>query len=309
MQEKLNKKILIFGGSGFIGSGLVDQISNNSKYKIDIVCTNREKSEKKLKNKNIGFRIFNIFDETILKDQIKEYDVIINLIGKLFEKSKNDFDKFHHQFPALLSKNISEHQLFIHISALGVEQSSKSSLYAKSKIEGEQKIIRNLENNYVIIKPSIVFGEEDNFFNLFAQMSRFSPILPLIGGGEAKFAPIYVKDINKSILEIINRPKQYKGSIFEAYGKKEASFKELMQFILKSTKKKRLLLNIPFSIAKFQAKIINFLRIYVLTSDQVELLKYNNVASKKFANIDTIIKNLANYEDIVPQYLNKNSND
>ncbi len=149
-----------------------------------------------------------------MKDQIKEYDVIINLIGKLFEKKKGDFDKFHHQFPKLLSKNIDKNQLFIHISALGVEKSFKSSLYAKSKLEGEQQIVKNLENNYVIIKPSIIFGENDNFFNLFAQMSKFSPILPLIGGGEAKFAPIYVKDLTASILAIINNKKQYQDNIF-----------------------------------------------------------------------------------------------
>jgi NADH dehydrogenase len=298
----MHKKILIFGGSGFIGSSLTKSLLKQ-KHKICLVCTNKKKALDEIGEKEgLTIETIDIFDKDKLQKIVQNHDVIINLIGKLFESKKGDFNKFHHQFPEYLAKIISPKQQFIHISALGIDKSSKTSLYAKTKLDGENSIINN-SHNYLIIKPSIVFGKQDNFFNLFSRMSRISPFLPLIGGGKAQFSPIYVDDLVKSLFFVIDDNEKYKNKIYEAYGPKTSSFKELMQFILKSTNRKRVLLNLPFGLAKLQANFLNLLKIYLLTSDQVELLKYDNIASNEYENIDKIIGKLANYEKIVPQYL------
>lgn len=302
----MSKKILIFGGSGFIGANLVSELLK-SHYQVCVVCTDKEKALRRIGNdKNLQISDIDIFSQNKLTNLIAQYDIIINLIGKLFESKKGDFAQFHHHFPKKLAQNISPKQHLIHISALAIENSAKSSIYAKSKLDGENIIRKNCQN-YNIIKPSIVFGKLDNFFNLFAKMAIISPFLPLIGGGKARFSPIYVKDLVKSIIFLIENNKKYKNRIFEAYGPKTLTFKELMQFILKTTKKSRILLNLPFSLAKLQAKFLNLLKIYILTSDQVELLKYDNIATKKYDNIDDIIGDLQKYQDIVPNYLNNKS--
>jgi NADH dehydrogenase len=203
-----------------------------------------------------------------------------------------------------LSELISSEQHFLHISALGIEESSKTSIYAKTKLDGEKAIIKN-SKNYNIIRPSIVYGEKDNFFNLFARMSKISPFLPLIGGGKAKFSPIYVEDLVKSIINLIENNQKYQNQLFEASGPLTSDFKRLMEFILQTTKRKRLLLKLPFCVAKIQANLINLLKIYLLTPDQVELLKYDNISSGKYSNIDVLIGNLESYEKIVPKYLIK----
>lgn len=300
----MSKKILLFGGSGFIGSSLTKALLEE-KNEVCVICQNKENALKKFKNHpNLQIKTIDIFNENELRNFVKNYEIVINLIGKLFETKKGDFAKFHHYFPNFLSKNLSNDQILIHISALGIEKSSKTSIYAKTKLDGENSIINN-SKNYNIIKPSIVFGKEDNFFNQFAKMAQFSPFLPLIGGGKAKFSPIYVEDITKSIVFLIKNNEKYQNKIFEAYGNKTVSFKDLMKFILRTTNKKRLLLNLPFSIAKFQAKFINFFKIYLLTADQVELLKYDNVSNGNFDNIDKIIGDLKSYEEIVPEYIKK----
>ena len=298
----MSKKILIFGGSGFIGSSLTNALFKKGNQ-ICVVCSDKEKALGKFSTiKGLQVKTIDIFNENSVKNLVKDYDVIINLIGKLFEAQKGDFSKFHHKFPEFLSKTISDKQRFIHISALGIEESCKTSIYAQTKLDGQNAIIKN-SKNYNIIKPSIVFGECDNFFNLFAKMSRTSPFLPLIGGGKAKFAPIYVGDLVESIVLLAEDNKKYKNKIFESYGPDTSSFKELLQFILKTTGRRRLLMNLPFCIAKIQATLINMLRIYLLTPDQVELLRYDNIASNEHDNIDKIIGNLKSFKQIVPKYL------
>ncbi|MDA9817653.1 sugar nucleotide-binding protein [Flavobacteriaceae bacterium] len=252
--------------------------------------------------KDLQIQTIDIFNENVVKNLVKDYDVIINLIGKLFEAKKGDFSKFHHKFPECLSKTISDKQHLIHVSALGIEDSCKTSIYAQTKLDGQKAIIKN-SKNYNIMKPSIVFGKNDNFFNLFAKISKTSPFLPLIGGGKAKFAPIYVEDLAKSIVLLAEDGKKYKNKIFESYGHDSSSFKELMQFIIKTTGRKRFLIKLPFFIAKIQARLLNLFKIYLLTSDQVELLKYDNIASNKHDNIDKIIGNLKSFKKIVPKYL------
>lgn len=126
-------------------------------------------------------------------------------------------------------------------------------------------------------------------------MAKIFPFLPLIGGGKAKFSPAYVEDLAKSIVFLTEDNKKYKKQTFESHGPSKSSFKELMQFILKTAGRKRLLIHLPFVIAKIQANLINFLKIYLLTPDQVELLKYNNIAGNEYDNIDKIIGNLNSY--------------
>ncbi|MDA0902600.1 MAG: complex I NDUFA9 subunit family protein [Proteobacteria bacterium] len=300
----MTKKIIIFGGSGFIGSLLSNRLLKD-KHQVTVICTDEAKALANIGNhKNLKIKSFDIFNEKALAQAIKGKDVVINLIGKLFEAKNGDFERFHHQFPKLLCKQLNSKQKLIHISALGIEESSQSSLYAQTKLAGQQAIIDSCKN-YNIIKPSIVFGEKDNFFNLFANMAKISPCLPLIGGGGSKFAPIYVADLVKSIAILVVNDNDYHNQSFEAYGKKEASFKELMQFILKTIGARRILLPLPYNIAKIQAKLMNFVKIYLLTADQVELLKYDNIASGEFENIDRIIGSLSNYETVTPQYLIK----
>lgn len=299
----MRKKILIFGGSGFIGSSLTKKLLEQ-KYQVCVVCSNKEKAISNFSTDLLGLeiKIIDIFNENEVVNLVKDYDVIINLIGKLFEAKKGDFAKFHHEFPKLLSCTISSKQHLIHISALGIEKSSKTSIYAKTKLDGQKAVTKNCKN-YNIIKPSIVFGDYDNFFNLFAKMAKISPFLPLIGGGKAKFSPVYVEDLTRSIVFLTEDGEKYKNQIFESCGPSVSSFEELMHFILKTTGRKKLLINLPFRIAKLQANLINLFKIYLLTPDQVELLKYDNIASNEYDNIDKIIGNLKAYEEIVPKYL------
>ena len=298
----MGKKILIFGGSGFVGTSLTKKLLAEQNQ-LCVVCTNPPKALDNIgEHQNLTIKTTNIFRQDKLQKLVKDYDVVINLIGKLYERKKGDFDKFHYEFPKSLIKYLDKKQHFIHISALSVETSAQTSLYAKTKLAAQNEISKNC-NNYNIIKPSIVYGEKDNFFNLFAKITKISPFLPLIGGGTAKFAPIYVEDLNNAILTLINDNEKYQNKIFEAYGNNNASFKELMQFILATLNKKRFLINLPFSIAKIEAQLFNLLHIYLLTADQVELLKYDNIASNKYNNIDKIIGNLQDYQLIVPKYL------
>jgi nucleoside-diphosphate-sugar epimerase len=298
----VSKRILIFGGAGFIGSALTTKLLQHG-HSLGIVCTNTNRAAAKFDNcSQLSFHKIDIFNPDEVSKIINDYDIIINLIGKLFEKQTQDFYKFHTLFPQHLSKSITDKQHLIHVSALGIEESAQTSSYAQTKLAGE-KAITDHAKNYTIIKPSIVFGEQDNFFNLFNNMSKISPFMPLIGKGVAKFTPVYVKDLIATISTITNHNQEYNHQIFEAYGCETASFKELIQFILLTTNRKRLLIPLPFALAKAQAHIMNLFRIDLLTADQVELLKYDNVASNKYKNIDSIIGQLTSYRQIVPTYL------
>lgn len=302
----MNKKILIFGGSGFIGSGLTKALLDKN-YKVLVICRHEDEALHSLGNrKNFRTQNIDVFNEAEVKKVVKKNDVVINLIGKLFETQKDDFRNYHYILPDRLSKIIPSSKQLIHISALGVEKSAQTSVYAATKLEGQNAIVKN-SKNYNILKPSIVFGEKDNFFNQFARMIKSSPFIPLIGGGKTKLAPIYVEDLVSSIVFLIEHNKKYKNRIFEAHGPKKLSFKQLIQFIVKTLHKKRLLIILPFPLAKSFAKFMNLFKIYRLTPDQVELLKYDNICSKSYDNIDILIGKLADYKKIVPKYLLKNN--
>ena len=228
--------------------------------------------------------------------------MVINLVGILYENKKQKFENIHARFPDLLSKLCSELNIekFIHISALGINE-TVSSQYMQSKLKGEKNILNNF-NHSVILRPSIVFGPEDKFFNQFASLAEFFPALPLIGGGQTKFQPIYVSDLCKAIVAILDK-EEINENIYELGGPQIFTFKELMEILLKQIKKKRFLVPIPFSFAKFQAKILQLLPKPLLTTDQVEMLKYDNIVTNNYPTLKDLKINPKTIESVLPDYI------
>ena len=171
----------------------------------------------------------------------------------------------------------------------------------QSKLQGEKNIQQNFKAS-VILRPSIVFGPEDKFFNTFASIAQFSPILPLIGGGKTKFSPIYVGDVAEAIAKVLelnnSEPK-----IYELGGPENYSFKELMEILLLEIKKKRFLIPIPFELAKFNSYFLQMMPNPLLTPDQVELLKHNNIVTGDYPKLKDLGISGATIHSILPKYI------
>ena len=216
----------IFGASGFIGKHLIRRLT---KKDFRIVAATRSPYLhgylKPLGNPGqIDLEKVNLFDEERLRTLIKNSDVVINLIGILYENKKQKFEDIHAKFPDLLSKLCSELNIekFVHISALGINETVNSQ-YVQSKLKGEKNILNNFHRS-VILRPSIVFGPEDKFFNQFASLVEFLPAIPLIGGGQTKFQPIYVSDLCKAIEAILDK-EEVDENIYELGGSQIFTFK------------------------------------------------------------------------------------
>ena len=294
----------IFGASGFIGRHLIRRLTEKD---FRIVAATRSPYLhgylKPLGNPGqIDLEKVNIFDEERVKILIKNSNVVINLIGILYENRKQKFENIHARIPDLLSKLCNEHNIekFVHISALGTKE-AVSSKYMQSKLNGEKNILNNF-NRSVILRPSIVYGPEDKFFNQFASLAEFLPALPLIGGGLTYFQPIYVGDVAQSIVTILEK-ENINNNIYELGGPNTFTFKELMKILLKQIQKKRFLIPIPFSFAKFQARILQLLPKPLLTADQVEMLKYDNIVSNNYPTLKDLKINPKTVESVLPSYI------
>ena len=217
------------------------------------------------------------------------------------KKKKNHFNLLHSDLPSLLSKLAYMNSLkqFIHISALGIEL-AKDSKYAMSKLDGEKYVKQNF-NNAVILKPSIVYSVDDNFTTNFMKLLSFLPFMPLYYGGQTKFTPIHVSDLTNIIFEIVQ--KKIKGETIECVGPEVLTFKEILLKILKSINKNRFLIPVPLSFAKLNAKLFQLMPKPLLTIDQLKLLKYDNIVSKKYkTNFDFKMNADRKFDDEINRY-------
>jgi len=299
-----NQQIAIFGAGGFLGRHLMRELTKLD-YRIKVATRNPYLKGylRPLGNPGqIELIKTNIFNEEEVKQVLKNCDYAINLVGILHETRKQKFNQIHSYFPHLLSNLCNELGLkkLIHISALGVKEKHNSQ-YIQSKFQGE-KNIKNIFKQSVILRPSLIFGPEDKFFNTFASYARISPVIPLIGGGKTKFAPIYCVDVGKAIVKALEL-NNMEPKIYELGGPENYSFKELMEVLLKEIKKKRLLINIPFNIAKFQSYFLQMLPNPILTADQVELLKYDNIISGNHPTLKDLGIEGKTIQSILPQYI------
>jgi uncharacterized protein YbjT (DUF2867 family) len=284
------KNCLIFGGSGQIGRHLIRKLTKNN-YKVTVVTRNLHQKGYVIKTQaNAGYIDIieaNIFDEPKIRKLFEKADICINLIGILYESGKgNTFKNIHSIFPSILAKLCKEYKVkqLIHLSALGINDAIDSE-YAKSKLEGETNIQKNFPLAS-ILRPSVVYSVDDNFTTNFMTLLSRLPAFPLYYGGNTKFTPIHCSDLTDVIYHVISN--NIHSKIIECVGPEIISMKEILRKLLKLISKSRILIPLPFFAAKMSANLFQLFSKPLLTVDQLKLLKYDNILSKKYQTNDDI---------------------
>jgi len=299
-----NQICTILGGGGFIGRYLVRNLTKKN-YRC-IISTRKAFQKGYLKTQATPGAIelidWNPNNFSELKEAIKNSDVVINLIGILYETRKQKFYNIHTNIPEAVAKICSESDVkkFIHVSAIGASENSKS-LYQKSKFQGEVRALENFKNT-VVIRPSVVCGTEDNFTNLFSKLSIL-PVIPVVGINY-KFQPILVNDVADAIVHAIEL-KGNEGKIYEIGGPKVISFGDMVKSILKTINKKRFVVPMPMPIAKIQSSILSLLPIPpILTKDQCEILsEADNVVSNNHMTLQDLNVKPSDVEEAMKKWL------
>ncbi len=294
----------ILGGGGFIGRYLVRNLTKKN-YRC-IISTRKAFQKGYLKTQATPGAIelinWNSNNLSELKEAIKNSDIVINLIGILYETRKQKFYNIHSTIPEAVAKicNKSDAKKFIHVSAIGASENSKS-LYQKSKYQGEIKALENFKKT-VVIRPSVVCGTEDNFTNLFSKLS-FLPVIPVVGMNY-KFQPVLVTDVADAIVQAIET-KGNEGKIYEIGGPKIISFGDMVKSILSTINKKRFVVEMPMPLAKIQSTITDLLPIPpILTRDQCEILsEADNVVSNSHLTLKDLDINPSDVEKAMKKWL------
>ncbi|MAI29058.1 MAG: complex I NDUFA9 subunit family protein [Pelagibacteraceae bacterium TMED124] len=310
------KKVVVFGGNGFIGSHLVNHLCEEA-CEIKII-TRQKTSQKNFFFANepgqVSFEEID-YNQSAINNAMSNYDVVFNLVGILAENKKSKFQFVHTEIPRMIAKsaNVNKVESFTHLSALNVNL-IKDSKYALSKYNGENELKKEFPNA-VIVRPSVVFGKGDNFTNFFSKMSKFSPFLPLIGTPsinfskdifnifdfkkKVKFQPVYVGDLSKFLIKMIDR----KNKTYEITGPSIKSFNEIFDLILMQKRRIRAYIPLPFFQAKILAFFLELLPGQLLTRDQITLLKYDSISKKGLTNLRTVVSNPLSMETVLKTYL------
>lgn len=276
--------ITIFGGSGFIGRYIVRELAKTGALIRVISRDPQDSNTQELKTSGYVGQIAIEYGDILKKDDIARAvegsDIVINLVGILHERGRQKFAAIQSQGAERIAKAATAAGVkrLIQFSALGVDKAA-SSRYARTKLAGEDAV-KAAFPNATIIRPSVVFGPEDDFFNRFAQIAMLSPALPLIGGGQTKFQPVFVDDIAKAV-RIILEQQESAGKTYELGGPNVYSFRQLLDFVMNQTGHKRAYLSLPYALARVIGAFAAILPTPPITADQVQLLKYDNVVSKE----------------------------
>lgn len=299
--------ITLVGGTGFLGRYIARVLAKEG-YRLKIISRHPNAA---LGLKTIG----DLGQIVLLRGDISRQEtitphlagssVVINLVGLLFERGRQSFTSVHAQGAEKLAQAAKAAGVgqFIHVSALGVDRAA-ASRYARTKLQGE-KAVQAAFPETVILRPSVIFGPEDGFYNRFAAMAAIAPFLPLIGGGKTKFQPVYAGDVARAVLACIKNPATGAGRIFELGGPEIYSFRQVLEYIVNITGRKARLVNIPFGMAQAMGSVSQLLPTPPLTQDQVKLLQYDNVVMPGAPGFAELGIQPGAVEMIVPDYLRR----
>jgi NADH dehydrogenase len=319
LQSQIDTLITIFGGSGFLGRHLVRALAKRH-YRIRVAVRRPDLANHLQPLGRVG-QIHaiqaNVRHPGSVGAAVRDADIVINLVGILFERGRQRFDAVQAFGAEQVALAAAAHGArMIHVSAIGADEQSPSA-YARAKAVGEQAVLAAVPEA-TIFRPSIMFGPEDAFFNKFAALARVLPALPLIGGGQTRFQPVFVGDVAEAIARAVDGQAigersdavlrtAMPGAIYELGGPKVRTFKELMEYLLATIERRRLLVPIPFALAKLQATLLQYLPKPPLTPDQVEMLRRDNVVSAEALAEGRTLAGLGieptAMEVIVPSYL------
>lgn len=296
--------ITLVGGTGFVGRYVVKLLAQAG-YTVRVIARRPDAALALKTAGNVGQIVLtsgNIANAQTFAAQLQDSYAVINLAGILSESGKQTFAHVHAQGAEKLARTAKAAGVkrFIHVSALGVDR-APTSHYARSKLHGEQAI-RLAFPEATILRPSLIFGPEDQFFNRFACMAHCAPALPLFGGGKTRFQPVYVMDVAKAILAALVQDST-KGETYELGGPRVYTFRELMELTMSASHHQRRLVNIPMSIAAFTGSVLQHFPSPPLTRDQVELLKYDNIVIPEAKGLVDLGIEPTGLELVVPDYL------
>ncbi|MGQ2905475.1 MAG: complex I NDUFA9 subunit family protein [Neoaquamicrobium sediminum] len=277
---KVPPLVTVFGGSGFLGRHVVRALAKRG-YRVRVAVRNPNLAGHLQPLGNVG-QIqavqANLRVRWSIDRAVQGADHVVNLVGIMFESGRQSFDAVQDfGARAVAEAARAEGATLAHVSAIGSDKESPAD-YARTKARGEQAVLETMPDA-VIFRPSIMFGPEDGFFNRFAAMARLSPALPLIGGGHTKFQPVYVADVAEAIARSVE-DKVEGGRIYELGGPETMTFKQCMEKMLEVIERKRMLVSVPWGMARLQGSLLGLLPNPLLTRDQVEMLRTDNVVSQ-----------------------------
>lgn len=298
------RRVTVFGGSGFLGRYVVERLAD-----LDItvkVAVRDPEAAKYLRTLGQVGQVTpfacDVTDAAAVARAVEGTDAVVNLVGILAERGRQTFKALHTDAPAAIAIAAASAGVrsLVHVSAIGAAPNALSD-YARSKAAGEAAL-RSGFPDAVIVRPSIVFGPEDGFFNLFAGLARVAPALPLFGGGETRFQPVYVADVADAIVASLSAPSA-RGQTYELGGPEVCTFAELMTRMLDEIRRRRLLVPLPFFVGDAIATVTGILPVSPVTRDQLRSLRSDNVVSADAATLADLGIAPTAMDAILPTYL------
>jgi len=307
LKSKVDMLVTVFGGSGFLGRHVVRALAGRG-YRVRVAVRRPDLAGYLQPIGQVG-QIHavqaNLRYPDSVKAAVRDADAVVNLVGILFEHGRQRFDAVMAAGAETVARAAAAAGTsLVHVSAIGADADSAAH-YARAKARGERRVLA-AQDTAIVMRPSIVFGPEDDFFNRFAGLACLSLALPLPGGGHTRFQPVFAGDVAEAIAKAVDGELK-PGTIYELGGPDVRTFRQLMQFILATTQRSRLLVPVPFALLKLQAAFLQFLPTPPITPDQVELLKRDNVVSDAAKRDGRTLEGIGitpeSIDVIVPTYL------
>jgi NADH dehydrogenase len=305
----MSKLVTIYGGSGFLGRYIARRMAKAG-WRVRVAVRRPEQAGFVRTYGVVGQVepiLCNIRDDASVRSALSSADAVINCVGTFDAKGRNNFDAVQHEGAERVARLAAENGVarMVHISAIGADAHSESG-YARSKAEGEAAVLRHMPEA-VILRPSVLFGPEDDFFNRFAGMTRLSPMLPLFGG-DTRFQPVYVDDVAQAA--VLGATGQATPGVYELGGPEAARFSDLMRQMLHVVRRRRLVVNLPFWLGRIIAGAFGFLSSITggllsgpVTSDQIKQLQSDNVVSQGARGLRELGITPTSMDAILPEYL------
>ena len=296
------KIVCVLGGTGFVGSAIVRQL-NDAGYLVKVLSRNCDNGRHFANLTNVQVIACDLFNDQSLRENLTGANIVINLVGILHESKKMSFDQIHASLPERVANVCWELGIprLLHMSALQASSNAPSN-YLRSKSKGEQAIYKHADHiNITIFRPSVIFGKDDNFINLFAKLVKILPIIAL-AKPNAKFQPIYVEDVATAFVNAIEEARTF-GKTYELAGPKIYSLRAIIKLVAKALNKHRLVIGLSDKLSYLQAGMLELLPIKMMTRDNVRSMEVDSVSHQGFP--DYLDFKPSALEEILPSYINQ----